>query len=115
MPQNNLLELYECQQQYNLFSSSHPALQDHQKIIEHTIQQRAEFRFQDFDYKLFLKKIIYNQNPGSGTPPFAGWYARLFFDDPEGQDGLMKKDYIVADIHTIPTDCFGAFVRWVKH
>jgi len=67
------------------------------------------------DEDLFLKKIIYNQNPGSGTPPFAGWYARLFFDDPEGQDGLMKKDYIVADIHTIPTDCFGAFVRWVKH
>lgn len=64
---------------------------------------------------LYLKSLIYNQDIGSGTPPFGGWYARLFFDDPMGQDGLLKKDQIVADIHTIPTNCGGGFVGWVKH
>lgn len=65
--------------------------------------------------EIFLKKIMYDQYPGSGTPPYAGWYANLFFNDPSGDDGLMKKDHIVADIHTIPTNCGGAFVGWVKH
>lgn len=67
------------------------------------------------DETLYLKRLIYTQTPGSGTPPFAGWYARLFYDDPEGMDGLLKKDFIVADIHTIPTDCGGGFLGWVKH
>lgn len=67
------------------------------------------------DEDLYLKRLIYNQDIGSGTPPFGGWYARLFFDDPMGQDGLLKKDQIVADIHTIPTNCGGGFVGWVKH
>lgn len=64
---------------------------------------------------LYLKRLIYSQTPGSGTPPFAGWYARLFYDDLEGMDGLLKKDFIVADIHTIPTDCGGGFMGWIKH
>lgn len=64
---------------------------------------------------LYLKRLIYNQNEGSGTSPFGGWYARLFIDDPGGLDGLMKKDQIVADIHTIPTDCSGHSFGWVKH
>lgn len=68
-----------------------------------------------FDEQTYLKRIVYTQTPGSGTSPYGGWYARLFFDDPEGLDGLLKKDYIVADIHTIPTDCNGGWMGWVKH
>lgn len=68
-----------------------------------------------FDEQNFLKTMIYTQTPGSGTSPYGGWFARLFYDDPEGIDGLLKKDYIVADIHTIPTDCTGGFLGWVKH
>ncbi len=64
---------------------------------------------------LYLKRLIYTQTPGSGTAPYGGWYARLFYDDPMGDDGLLKKDNIVADIHTIPTDCGGNFFGWVKH
>lgn len=63
----------------------------------------------------FLKRIIYTQYPGSGTPPYGGWYARLFYNDPEGTDALMIKDNIVADIHTVPTDCVGNGLGAVVH
>lgn len=63
----------------------------------------------------FLKKVIYTNLVGSGTPPYAGWYARLYYNDPEGLDGLLKEDLLVADVHTSPTDEGGTFVGWVKH
>jgi hypothetical protein len=28
----------------------------------------------------FLKKMIYNRTAGSGTPPYDGWYAKLFYN-----------------------------------
>jgi hypothetical protein len=53
---------------------------------------------------------------GSGSPPYGGWYSKLFYRDFEfGFDGLMKKDHIVADIHTTPTDCSGNFFGWITH
>jgi hypothetical protein len=64
---------------------------------------------------LFLKQVIYNQPSGSGAT-FFGWYPRLFFADFEhGDEGLMEKDHIVADIHTTPTNCGGGFYGWVTH
>ncbi len=63
----------------------------------------------------FLKKLIYQNEHGSGIPPYGGWYAKLFYDDPEGYDGMLKEDYIVADIHTVPTDCFGEDLGAVIH
>jgi hypothetical protein len=64
---------------------------------------------------LYLKSVLYTQSSSYSMPPYEGWYARLFYDDPWGIDGLLKKDQIVADIHTIPTDCIGSFIGWVKH
>ncbi|MCX6149292.1 MAG: DUF3160 domain-containing protein [Ignavibacteriales bacterium] len=63
----------------------------------------------------FLKKLIYTNVHESGAPPFGGWYAKLFYDDPEGWDGLLKMDFIVADIHTVPTDCSGDDLGAVVH
>jgi hypothetical protein len=63
----------------------------------------------------FLKKLIYQNEHGSGIPPYGGWYAKLFYDDPEGYDGLLKEDFIVADIHTVPTDCGGGSLGAVVH
>ena len=70
----------------------------------------------------FLKRMIYNQTAGSGTPPYDGWYANLFYRDfeftsPEGgsNPGLMESDFIVADIHTVPTDCGGFVGGWIPH
>jgi len=64
----------------------------------------------------FLKAIIYQQQVGSGTPPYGGWYSRLFYADfVHGFKGLMQKDHIVADIHTVPTDCWGNVIGAIPH
>lgn len=64
----------------------------------------------------FLKAIIYPQQAGSGTPPYGGWYSRLFYMDYyQGFKGLMEKDHIVADIHTVPTNCSGIVIGAIPH
>jgi hypothetical protein len=64
----------------------------------------------------FLKTIIYNQPVGSGNPPYGGWYSRLFYVDYlHAFKGLMEKDHIVADIHTVPDDCGGVKIGAIPH
>ncbi|PJA95331.1 MAG: hypothetical protein CO129_12385 [Ignavibacteriales bacterium CG_4_9_14_3_um_filter_34_10] len=46
---------------------------------------------------------------------YNGWYKKLFFESWDEEEGLLKKDYLVADYHTAPTDESGAMVGWVKH
>ncbi|MBS4035733.1 MAG: DUF3160 domain-containing protein [Ignavibacterium sp.] len=66
--------------------------------------------------KVFLTKIVYSTGNMSG-PKYDGWYSKLFYSDEayEDHDGLMKSDYLVADIHTTPTDCFGGEYGWISH
>jgi hypothetical protein len=71
----------------------------------------------------FLQSMIYEDwNGGSGTTPYKGWYPKLFYKDFESSSpnaplnsGLMDSDHLVADMHTIPTDCGGYIGGWVKH
>ena len=64
----------------------------------------------------FLKTIIYNQPAGSGTSPYGGWYSRLFYMDFFNNfKGLMQKDHVVADIHTVPTNCGGVVIGAIPH
>jgi hypothetical protein len=70
----------------------------------------------------FLQNMIYEDGSGgSGTPPYLGWYPRLFYNDffysgnSMTNKGLMDSDHLVADMHTVPTDCFGNIMGWVKH
>jgi len=64
----------------------------------------------------YLKKMLYGTTGGgSGNPPYEGWYPKLFYNDPQGEDGLKREEMIVADVHTAPTDEVGNFVGWVKH
>jgi hypothetical protein len=65
----------------------------------------------------FLKTIIYdNPEPGSGQPPYKGWYPRLIYYDHHYEfKGMFRKDHIVADIHTTPSDCFGNYYGWITH
>ena len=44
-------------------------------------------------------------------PPFDGWYARLFFN----VNDAAKNDYVIADVHTQPTDANGGIVGRVLH
>jgi len=64
------------------------------------------------DEKDFLKRMLYDSGFGSG-PRYDGWYPKLFIAGEN--DGLMKQDYVVADIHTSPTDEAGSRVGWVVH
>jgi hypothetical protein len=59
----------------------------------------------------FLQKMLYNQTSGCAVE-YRGWYAQLFYS---GEEGLMKDDLVVADIHTAPTDAFGGWIGWVYH
>jgi hypothetical protein len=65
----------------------------------------------------FLQNMLYAT--GQSGILFDGWYPHLFYDDPFsgelGYEGLMESDHIVADIHTIPTDCGGIVMGWVEH
>ncbi|MEO8232786.1 MAG: DUF3160 domain-containing protein, partial [Ignavibacteriota bacterium] len=63
----------------------------------------------------FLKSMIY-QNPSGYGPAYDGWYPRLFYMDNEfSEKGLNESDHLVADMHTVPTDCSGIPLGWVKH
>jgi len=65
----------------------------------------------------FLKSMLYEQQTSGIT--IDGWYPRLYYMDymmgQTGYEGLMYSNHIVADIHTIPTDCGGMMMGWVKH
>ncbi len=73
----------------------------------------------------FLKNMMYEgMNGGCGMSlSYEGWYPKLFYRDDdltggvygEAYAGLMEADHLVADMHTIPTDCFGNIEGWVKH
>jgi hypothetical protein len=61
--------------------------------------------------KNFLHTMLYEVPSGCTVAP-AGWYVQLFYT---GESGLKAPDYIVADVHTSPTDEAGGMVGWVVH
>jgi hypothetical protein len=63
----------------------------------------------DEDEVTFLKTMI-NDYMASG-PSISGWFNDLFYDNILG----LSPDYIVADIHTQPTDEYGFIVGHVLH
>ncbi|NMB80513.1 MAG: DUF3160 domain-containing protein [Ignavibacteria bacterium] len=63
--------------------------------------------------KSFLKKVLYKID-GCGKN-VTGWYPKLLFDVPGLLEFGDKRDYIVADFHTAPSDEYGALVGYVKH
>ena len=58
----------------------------------------------------FLKSML-QYNPDDYYS-YNGWYCKMFFDY---NDQFITKNFIVADIHTCPTDASGNIVGWVKH
>jgi hypothetical protein len=62
----------------------------------------------------FLRSMLLVENM-CGTR-YTGWYPELLYGQEftvGGNDSIV--DYIVADIHTSPTDEFGGAVGWVQH
>ena len=60
---------------------------------------------------LFLREMLHEEFLGCVTE-ITGWYRDLYLT---GEAGLLKEDFIVADVHTSPFDERGAFVGWVMH
>jgi hypothetical protein len=61
----------------------------------------------------FLQRILYLSNVCGVA--YDGWYPRLYHSSGSDEDGMLKKDFIVADYHTAPTDASGDMVGWVAH
>lgn len=67
--------------------------------------------------KRFLQSALY-RDMVCNTRGYNGWFPDLYLQayDYQGMsDGLMQQDYIVADIHTSPTDENAHFIGWVQH
>ncbi|MBN1479875.1 DUF3160 domain-containing protein [candidate division KSB1 bacterium] len=63
----------------------------------------------------WLKRMLFIDGM-SGAPPFSGWYADLFYHLEQTPDGQYEgHDYLVADVHTQPTDRGGFVVGRVLH
>ncbi|RCK73630.1 MAG: hypothetical protein IGBAC_0078 [Ignavibacteriae bacterium] len=60
--------------------------------------------------KDFLKNMLFRQ--AVCGRPYNGWYYNLYYT---GDEDFEKKDLIVADVHTAPTNEFGNVVGWVLH
>ncbi len=60
--------------------------------------------------KEFLANVMFDVH-GDCVTYYGGWYPRLFFTE----DGFLATDMVVADVHTQPTDSFGAPVGYVLH
>jgi hypothetical protein len=87
----------------NLYTTSDTLMQISEKELGGTSLTDNE--------KYFLKSMIQVDN-GPCAPPLMGWYINLLYFDSEYQD---ENKYVVADIHTIPTDCGGVPYGWVMH
>ena len=66
----------------------------------------------------FLKNMLYdNSHRMCGQPPVYGWYADLLYDPLNGSGfDALETDYLVADVHTQPTEVpVGPVVGRVLH
>jgi hypothetical protein len=69
------------------------------------------------DEKAYLRNMLYkNTNGICGAPPVLGWYRDLFYDSQKYEDmSAVDADFVIADVHTQPTDEFGSVVGKVLH
>jgi hypothetical protein len=59
----------------------------------------------------FLKGMLREPEGMCGEPPVVGWFADLYYD----VEKLLKEDYVIADVHTQPTDEAGYIVGKILH
>ena len=58
----------------------------------------------------FLRQMLF-ESENCGAPVFNGWYVQLYYNS----DDAIVKDFIVADVHTQPTDSAGNLVGKLLH
>jgi hypothetical protein len=63
----------------------------------------------------FLKNMMFQVTTYTGID-YNGWYPGLVYRDAAYEhEGLMSANYLVADIHTTPSDCDGNIYGWITH
>jgi len=85
-------------------------LNSHMQTLETLAQKELDkvpFTTDEIDY---LKKMLFLSGE-SGAPPFSGWYSELYYIPEDAAEG----DFVIADVHTQPTDQFGNVVGHVLH
>jgi hypothetical protein len=78
------------------------------EAIAHKELEGAELTQAEFD---FLRGTIEMELVGCGETHYDGWYARLHYDAAK----IAEFKPTIADVHTAPTDEFGAKKGWVLH
>jgi hypothetical protein len=95
------------------YFSSLQNISDTLKIISEKELNDIQLTSEESD---FLKNMLFEVQNYTGTTDYDGWYPKLFYEDKAYEyEKLMGKDYVVADIHTIPADCGGTMMGWIKH
>jgi len=59
----------------------------------------------------FLKRMLREPEGMCGEPPIPGWITDLYYN----VEKMLKEDYIIADVHTQPTDSLGFMVGNILH
>ncbi|MDP4196483.1 MAG: DUF3160 domain-containing protein [Bacteroidota bacterium] len=62
--------------------------------------------------KTFIKSVLSYYSVGCGEPKYNGWYLKLIYTSTTLS---TEMDYVIADVHTSPTDASGNTVGWVMH
>ncbi|MFQ6676267.1 MAG: DUF3160 domain-containing protein [Fidelibacterota bacterium] len=103
---------YESDKRYLLdrISAYFDHLGEVTRVLETLAQKELDGEAFTDEEKDFLKRMLF-ENAGSGGLDFTGWYVDLFYTP----DDAAKDDFVIADVHTQPTDEFGTPVGRILH
>ena len=100
---NDMYEMY-------FIKSYFPKLKAVMNKLEILAQKELNGEAFDSDEVEWLKEMLF-EGAGSGAPPFSGWYSDLYYHP----DDAAFSNYVVADVHTQPTEYDGTVVGRVLH
>lgn len=83
------------------------AIMNKLEVLAHKELNNQSFSEQE---EIWLKEMLF-QGGQSGEPPYTGWYSDLYY---HGDDAALS-NYIIADVHTQPTDQSGEIVGNILH
>lgn len=97
---------------YEIFmiKSYFPRLKSVMLKLESIAQKEVSHQPLNSEEITWLKEMLF-EGAVSGEPPFTGWYAELYYH----MDDAAMGDYVIADVHTQPTDQAGNVVGHVLH
>jgi len=87
-----------------------PGLQNVMLKLEQIASKELAGQTLDVKETTWLNEMLF-EGGMSGEPPFTGWYAYLYYHP----DDAAFSDYIIADVHTQPTEQAGNVVGKVLH